>query len=166
MEKVNIICFVLCCIVVHWSFVILQYTDIPCALEDEVHYHFGWNKKEFNLLLTLYAAPNIIIPYIVGILLSQSDPMAILHFLLWVALLGSSIFATAIGVENYTIALLGRFIQGCAGEAIEVCLLAMMAMYFHKTNNFPLGIYVCFQNNFVNCDYLHYACVLFVRVKK
>ena len=83
-----------------------------------------------NLLYTVYSAPNIILPFVVGRALDRYGSRS---FLIWLSLLmclGQTIFSLGVNYRTWTVMLLGRFIFGLGGESLAVAQSRLVTEWF------------------------------------
>jgi len=103
-------------------------------LSENFEYYFG-------LLYSLYSLPNIILPFIGGILVMQYGIRTMYVIFGLFILLGQFVFA--LGCQNYSMnaMLIGRVIFGLGGECINICQNAMIVKWFFKSEiALPLGL--------------------------
>ncbi len=88
----------------------------------------------FNLMYTLYAVPNVILPFFGGHLV---DTMGVMQCLLVFSLLitaGQILFAVGLSLKSWPIIYLGRLVFGFGGESFTVANIALLAEWFKGTN--------------------------------
>lgn len=83
-----------------------------------------------NLLYTVYSAPNIILPFVVGRALDRYGSRS---FLIWLSLLmclGQTIFSLGVTYRTWPVMLLGRLIFGLGGESLAVAQSRLVTEWF------------------------------------
>lgn len=109
--------------------------DNPSALNRQLRtWMADKSEAEFefhlNLLYTVYSAPNIILPFVVG---RSLDRYGSRSFLIWLSLLmclGQTIFSLGVAYRTWTVMLLGRLIFGLGGESLAVAQSRLVTEWF------------------------------------
>jgi len=121
--------------------------DIPGALHDDLKSKFEnilkTNSFEFyfNLLYSLYSLPNIILPFIFGILIMKYGDRQIYNVLSVFLIVGQVIFTMGCYFESMFAMLLGRIIFGFGGESLGVTQNTMLIKWFYNNElSLPLGL--------------------------
>ena len=78
------------------------------------------NSLEYNLLYSVYAFPNFILPLFGGYLIDFMGIRIGITLFSSLVLAGQCVFALAVDLRNYPLALVGRFILGLGGESLSV----------------------------------------------
>jgi MFS family permease len=88
------------------------------------------SESQFNLLYSLYAFPNIIIPLIGGILIDKIGARVVLIITSTFCVLGQAIFGFG-GYSNlFSIMLVGRIIFGIGGEVLHASQNTLISNWF------------------------------------
>ncbi|CAG9319499.1 im:7160594_1 [Blepharisma stoltei] len=104
--------------------------DTPSVLQPEIMDRLHINSFEFNWFYSVYSFPNMILPFFGGFLSDTfGSRLAVFIFSLLVCF-GQAIFALAITIESFPIAVLGRFIFGLGGENLCVVQGTILAEWF------------------------------------
>lgn len=109
--------------------------DNPSALNRQLRVWMAdKSEAEFefhlNLLYTIYSAPNIILPFVVGRALDRYGSRS---FLIWLSLLmclGQTVFSLGVTYRTWTWMLLGRLIFGLGGESLAVAQSRLVTEWF------------------------------------
>jgi len=103
-------------------------------LDDKFEYYF-------NLMYAVYSFPNIILPFLGGILITRYGSTYIYFFFGLLILIGQIIFSLGIFEDSIINVLMGRFIFGLGGECFGLPQNSMIVKWFPKSNlGLPLGI--------------------------
>lgn len=118
--------------------------DIPAALKSQIDDYTG-NRDDyefyFNLMYTLYAAPNVILPFFGGYLVDRFGVTICLLIFSSLIATGQVIFAIGISAKSWPIIFLGRLVFGFGGESFTVANSALLADWFKgKELAFAFGI--------------------------
>ena len=118
--------------------------DIPAALKTQIDDYTGDRSDYefyFNLLYTLYAAPNVILPFFGGYLVDTLGVTTCLLIFSSLIAVGQVIFAIGLSVKSWPIIFLGRLVFGFGGESFTVANSALLAEWFKgKELAFAFGI--------------------------
>lgn len=96
---------------------------------------------QFNLLYTVYSFPNIIIPFLGGVLISLFGNR--IMYIVFGACIVIGQFITSIGCSRFSMTsmLIGRIIFGIGGESLNVCQNTIIVKWFFKSSSaLPLGL--------------------------
>ncbi|KAF0698573.1 Aste57867_10803 [Aphanomyces stellatus] len=109
--------------------------DSPSALKSQLQHHFlsippAEFEVYFNLFYTVYSIPNVLLPFIGGILCDRWGSRSMLFVLTSVVLVGQTVFAFGCSVESMALMLMGRMTFGLAGETIAVAQCSLVATWF------------------------------------
>jgi len=97
----------------------------------------------FNLMYAVYSFPNIILPFIGGILITKYGSKIMYLIFALIVLAGQIVFACGIFYDSIYIVLIGRFIFGLGGECLGLPQNSMIVKWFNKTQlGLPLGLTV------------------------
>ena len=84
----------------------------------------------FNLLYSLYALPNIIVPLIGGMLIDTRGPRFTLVLTATICVIGHFVFGIA-GYKNiFSLMLIGRLIFGIGGEVLHAAQNTLISQWF------------------------------------
>lgn len=120
--------------------------DNPGALHDTLQAHFNHiPKKEFeyyyNLLYSVYSLPNIVIPFIGGILIIKYGYRSMFIIFGIFVMIGQMIFALGCSFKSMNVMILGRIVFGLGGEAINATQSTLIVNWFNpKELSFALGM--------------------------
>ena len=104
--------------------------------------HLG-NEFEFyfNLMYAVYSLPNIILPFIGGILMTKYGSSFMYFIFGLLILIGQIVFSCGIFYDSIYTVLIGRFIFGLGGECFGLPQNAMIVKWFPKAElGLPLGL--------------------------
>ena len=107
--------------------------DIPAALKTQIDDYTGNSSDyelNFSLLYTLYAAPNVILPFFGGLLVDKFRIRSSLLFFASLITLGQAIFSIGISIKSWPVIFLGRLVFGLGGECFTVANSALLADWF------------------------------------
>ena len=100
--------------------------DLPASVKTQIETHMGYSEEYetyFNLLYTLYAIPNIILPFCGG---SFVDKLGVRMCLLIFASLvgiGQVIVSFGLSIKSWPVMFVGRFIFGLGGNKSDILLI-------------------------------------------
>ncbi|RQM14010.1 hypothetical protein DD237_000296 [Peronospora effusa] len=109
--------------------------DNPAALKSQLQQHFNTMSKDryevlFNLLYTLYSIPNILLPFVGGVLVDRFGARVMLFAFSTAILTGQVIFATGCSLSSFNLMLFGRVVFGFGGESLGVAQGTLVASWF------------------------------------
>ncbi len=119
--------------------------DNVAVLHGALKTHFDYLKEDFefyfNLMYSVYSLPNVILPYVGGILIRKlGNNLMFLIFALLITL-GQFLFAYGCDAKSISLMLVGRVIFGLGGECIGVSLTGIIVKWFVKSEiGLPLGL--------------------------
>ena len=120
----------LCCICLI-TFGTYWINDAPAALYTQFQHWFGdgFNNASNANLYAVYSYPNVVLPFVCGILVDKYLGVR-WGTMLFVSLatIGELVFCTGVSSKSYMMALIGRFIIGLGGESLSV----MQGIYMIK----------------------------------
>ncbi len=112
--------------------------DIPAAIKTQIDDYMGDPSDyeiKFGLLYTLYAAPNVILPFFGGYLVDRFGVrICLLSFASLIAA-GQVIVSFGISIKSWPVIFLGRLIFGFGGESFSVANSALLADWFKGVTN-------------------------------
>jgi len=92
-------------------------------------------------MFSLYSFPNIILPFIAGIVITKFGNNCMLISTTILITLGQILFTIGILYENILMVLLGRLLFGFGGESNGIPLNSLIIKWFDKSNlAFSLGL--------------------------
>ena len=83
-----------------------------------------------NLLYTIYSAPNIVLPFVVGRALDRYGSRSFLIGLSLLMCVGQAVFAMGVGSRMWIWMLIGRLIFGLGGESLAVAQSRLVTEWF------------------------------------
>lgn len=107
--------------------------DIPSAIKPQLNEYFGRPSNfefQFNLLYTLYAAPNVVLPFVGGYFVDRVGVRVCLVIFCSFVCLGQLIFALGVQTKSWSVMFLGRFVFGLGGESFSVGQSALLSDWF------------------------------------
>ena len=119
--------------------------DIPSALKTQINDYMAEDKQQyetkFALLYTIYAAPNVILPFFGGYFVDRFGVgLCLLVFASLIAL-GQCIVALGFWVRSWPVIFLGRLVFALGGENLIVANSALLADWFKgKELAFAFGV--------------------------
>ena len=108
--------------------------DNPSALQPQLMDRLNMNSLEYNLLYSVYSFPNFILPLFGGYLIDFIGIRIGTTLFSSLVLAGQCVFALAVDLRNYPLALVGRFIFGLGGESLCVAQDTIISNWFMKRN--------------------------------
>ena len=118
--------------------------DIPAAIKQQIDDYFGDPgdyETLFSLLYTLYAAPNVILPFFGGYFVDKFGVRVCLLVFSSLIAVGQIIFSFGISIKSWPIVFIGRLVFGFGGESLTVANSALLADWFRgKELAFAFGI--------------------------
>ncbi|KAJ3171970.1 hypothetical protein HDU88_006780 [Geranomyces variabilis] len=94
---------------------------------DSPYDKFQW---QINLLYTVYALPNVILPLVGGLLVDNLGPTTMLFVFVGFVTTGQAVFALGTSIKSFAIMVLGRVIFGIGGESLDVATSRIAAQWF------------------------------------
>ncbi len=95
----------------------------------------------FNLMYSIYSLPNVILPFLGGILITKFGYLLMYIIFALLILIGQIIFCCGIFYESIYFVLIGRFIFGLGGECLSIPQNTMIVKWFPKTQlGFVIGL--------------------------
>eukprot|EP01031_Cornospumella_fuschlensis_P028549 gene28549-34461_t len=107
--------------------------DIPAALKTQIDDYMGNPgdyEIKFGLLYTLYAAPNVILPFFGGYLVDSIGVRMTLLLFCSLISVGQLVFTLGLQAKSWPIIFLGRLIFGFGGESFTVANSALLSEWF------------------------------------
>eukprot|EP00403_Amphidinium_massartii_P007898 CAMPEP_0178371668 /NCGR_PEP_ID=MMETSP0689_2-20121128/946_1 /TAXON_ID=160604 /ORGANISM="Amphidinium massartii, Strain CS-259" /LENGTH=384 /DNA_ID=CAMNT_0019991547 /DNA_START=124 /DNA_END=1275 /DNA_ORIENTATION=+ len=120
---------------------------MPGALEKEIEADIGVSKADFQALNSVYFAPNLIMPLLVGLLSQRMGASIVLIGLCLLFLCGNILIASGAQGRDYNLFLYGRVVTGLCYESIDVIPLPILAPLFEDQWGFMAGLF----NGFLRC---------------
>ena len=108
--------------------------DNPSALQPQLMDRLNMNSLEYNLLYSVYSFPNFILPLFGGYLIDFMGIRIGITLFSLLILAGQCVFALAVDLRNYPLALVGRFIFGLGGESLTVTQCSLISNWFMGKN--------------------------------
>ena len=108
--------------------------DNPSALQPQLMDRLNMNSLEYNMLYSVYSFPNFILPLFGGYLIDFMGIRIGITLFSSLILAGQCVFALAVDIKNYPLALIGRFIFGLGGESLSVAQSALISNWFMGKN--------------------------------
>jgi MFS family permease len=106
--------------------------DNPQALEVNIEDNLNIGESTYNLLYGVYSLPNIVLPFVGGILVdSMGVKFAILLFT-FLGIVGQGIFMCGGYMNNFGLMVAGRGVFGLQGECVCVIQSAIIAKWFKR----------------------------------
>ena len=125
------------------------------ALKDHLKQNDIENNFEFyfNLLYSVYSLPNVILPFLGGILITKFGNRVMYLMFGTVISLGELIFVLGVEQKSIIIMLIGRAIFGLGGECLGLSMTGLIVKWFSKNEiGLPLGlsISICRLGSLIN----------------
>mgnify|MGYP003385769914 FL=1 len=118
--------------------------DIPAALKTQLDDHMGDPgdyELKFGLLYTLYAAPNVILPFFGGFFVDKLGVRITLLIFCGLVTLGQIVFCIGVSMKSWPVIFIGRLIFGLGGENFSVATSVLLADWFKgKELAFAFGV--------------------------
>ena len=95
----------------------------------------------YSMLYSLYSFPNLILPFLGGILIDVFG-CRIMYIIFAITLvIGQFIFACGSQINSISVMLMGRAIFGIEGESVTICQAAISVKWFFKNSiSLPMGL--------------------------
>eukprot|EP01083_Nonionella_stella_P023721 65636_1 len=107
--------------------------DNVVALQNELQSTYHLTNIQYNLLYSVYAFPNILIPTFIGILNDYVGVNTTVLLCFSTITVGHGIYIIGCWVSSYSVMLVGRFIFGIGSESYIVVITTLLYEYFvHK----------------------------------
>jgi MFS family permease len=108
--------------------------DIPAALHQELKEYMHTDdanfELKFNLLYTVYAMPNVVLPLLGGVMVDRWGPGLCMVSYSICLCVGQALFAVGLSQHSWTKMLLGRAVFGLGGESICVAFSTLFSEWF------------------------------------
>ncbi|DAZ99603.1 TPA: hypothetical protein N0F65_001431 [Lagenidium giganteum] len=103
----------------------------PAALKNQLQQHFSadMSKDEYE---TLYSTPNIVLPFVGGVLVDKLGAQHMLLVLTALAVIGQAIVALGCSLVDFRIMLVGRIVYGFGGESLGVARTTFISSWFKQ----------------------------------
>lgn len=117
---------------------------------------------KFNLLYTVYALPNVVLPLVGGVMVDRWGPgLCMISYSICLCV-GQALFAVGLSHHSWTLMLLGRAVFGLGGESICVAFSTLFSDWFDPSERaFAFGTQLAVSrlgsvlNNFVSPQVAH-----------
>lgn len=118
--------------------------DLPQALQTQIQETLGVGELKYNLLYSLYSFPNIILPFIGGLVLDYFGINVGLILYNILIILGQSFYTFGSYGHDFNLMVLGRVIIGVGSESLNVAQSTLLTMWFKgREQTFALGVSLC-----------------------
>ncbi|CAD8202057.1 unnamed protein product [Paramecium octaurelia] len=104
--------------------------DNPMALQSTIQTQMGLNNVQFNMLYSIYSAPNIILPFFGGILIDKIGVRVSIFIFSTILIFGQGIVVIGGYTLSYGTLLAGRCIFGIGSESLNAAQAAIMSKWF------------------------------------
>lgn len=107
--------------------------DIPAALKTQLDDYMGDPsdyEMRFGLLYTLYAAPNVILPFFGGVFVDKLGVRLSLLVFCSLITLGQLLFCMGVTIKSWPLIFIGRLVFGFGGESFTVANSVLLAEWF------------------------------------
>jgi len=145
--------------------------DIPSAIKTQIHDYMGTDsedyEKDFALMYSLYAFPNIILPFFGGYFVDTFGCLTSCLVSTGLLCTGQCVVAVGFGIKSWPLVLSGRVIFALGGENLIVASSALLADWFiGKELAFAFGVNLALSrvgsviNNYLSVYLAHSAGVV------
>lgn len=118
--------------------------DNPQALQTHLLEDFKIDTFRFNLLYSVYALPNIVLPLFGGIIVDRLGVRFGISFFSFLVIIGQSVVTFGAKEHSFILMLIGRIIFGFGGECLAVASGVITAKWFRgREIAFALGLILC-----------------------
>lgn len=118
--------------------------DNPQSLQTAIIEKFDISSFQFNLLYSVYAFPNIILPFVGGIIIDKLGVRVGVALFSFILIVGQAVVTFGAATESFTIMLVGRVIFGLGGECLNVAQSVVSTKWFMgKELALALGACLC-----------------------
>ncbi len=115
--------------------------DNPAALQGSLQKELNLDDFNYNLLYSVYSAPNVILPFFGGLLVNKLSANICIILFLGFLLVGQALFALGASLKSFPLMLVGRVVFGLGGESLCVAESTLLALWFEgKEMAFAMGI--------------------------
>ncbi|CAD8200988.1 unnamed protein product [Paramecium octaurelia] len=104
--------------------------DNPMALQSTIQSEMNLNNVQFNMLYSIYSAPNIILPFFGGILIDKIGVRISILIFSSILILGQTVVVIGGYTLSYGTMLAGRCIFGIGSESLNAAQAAIMSQWF------------------------------------
>jgi len=120
--------------------------DNPQALQAAIVDDFKINTFWYNLLYSVYAFPNIILPFFGGMFVDKFGVRLGINLFSFLLIIGQGVVTFGAYSHNYNLMLAGRVIYGFGGESLGVAQSVLISKWFKgKELALALGATLCFS---------------------
>ncbi|CAD8203836.1 unnamed protein product [Paramecium pentaurelia] len=110
------------------------FVDYPSLLATEIKNHFVVDQFQINLLFSFRSFPNIVMPFVGGMLLDKyGTRRALFGFMLFI-IFGTFLCYLSIVLNNFTLMLIGRFFMGLFLECCYVGIYKILSKWFKEAS--------------------------------
>jgi len=118
--------------------------DNPQSLQTIIIDKFDISSFQFNLLYSVYAFPNIILPFVGGIIIDRLGVRVGVALFSFILIIGQAVFTFGAATSSFNIMLVGRVIFGLGGECLNVAQSVVTTKWFMgKELALALGATLC-----------------------
>ena len=104
--------------------------DNPAALQNQILDTYNLTSVQYNTLYSIYALPNIIIPFFGGVLTDMLGPRTTVIVFFLCVMLGQGLFAIGASIGYYSLMVAGRCLFGIGSETFGVAQCPLIFSYF------------------------------------
>ena len=94
----------------------------------------GLFEYRLGLMYSVYALPNIVLPFFSGRWLDKFGVHRLIIFFALLVAIGQAIISVGISIRSFALVLVGRVIFGIGGESLCVSQLRLMTEWFHGSS--------------------------------
>lgn len=107
--------------------------DNPSVLQSQIQKEYDLNSTYFSYLYSIYAAPNIVLPFFGGIFIQRWGKAKVIIVTALLTVVGQVLQAIAAvqGRESYAMLLAGRMFMGFGGETLYVVQAVYVSEWFY-----------------------------------
>ncbi|CAK67772.1 unnamed protein product (macronuclear) [Paramecium tetraurelia] len=110
------------------------FVDYPSLLATEIKNHFIVDQFQINLLFSFRSFPNIVMPFVGGMLLDRyGTRRGLFGFMLFI-IFGTFLCYLSIVLNNFTLMLIGRFFMGLFLECCYVGIYKILSKWFKEAS--------------------------------
>jgi MFS family permease len=121
--------------------------DNPSALKEQIYERFKEDmtkaeyESNFSLLYSLYSFPNVVLPFLGGVLVDRIGARTALLLFGCFICLGQVLLALGCSSKSFTLMLVGRMVFGFGGESLTVAGSSIVSLWFKgRELAFALGV--------------------------
>merc|ERR1719242_726760 len=115
--------------------------DNVMALQHALEEKYDLTSIQYNMLYSIYAFPNIVLPFLGGVIMDKVGMDLVILFFFILIVIGHGLFILGCMFSYYPLMVIGRFFFGAGSESYAMAISPLICEYFRgKELSFALGL--------------------------